>query len=220
MDPTQLPLFAGLLPAALNALETRGTIRQFAPGSVLWRAGTRPGALHIVLEGQVRVLRAVGERARVLHTEGAGGTLGDVALFAGTPYPATAVAATRTRCLLLDLDTVYAMIGADPTLALRLLQQLARRVQHLIERLERSTEWPVQARLAAFLLERHQHAEGRPFSLGQPQAHVAEELGTVREVIVRTLRQLRESGVIEAAGRGRYRVTDLAALQRLAGQLA
>ncbi len=40
------------------------------------------------------------------------------------------------------------------------------------------------------------------------QAAVAEELGTVRDVLVRSLRELRESGLIVPAGRGRWSVAD------------
>ncbi len=40
------------------------------------------------------------------------------------------------------------------------------------------------------------------------QAALAEELGTVREVLVRSLRELRESGLIVPAGRGRWSVAD------------
>lgn len=46
------------------------------------------------------------------------------------------------------------------------------------------------------------------------QAAIAEGLGTVREVVVRSLRHLTQAGVISAAGAGRYRVLDEDALRR------
>jgi biotin operon repressor len=48
------------------------------------------------------------------------------------------------------------------------------------------------------------------------QAALAEELGTVREVIVRGLATLRRDGVLVSDRRGRYSVQDLTALGRLA----
>jgi GTP-sensing pleiotropic transcriptional regulator CodY len=48
------------------------------------------------------------------------------------------------------------------------------------------------------------------------QSALAEELGTVREVIVRSLRSLRDIGAIESAGAGKYRVSNIALLQQLA----
>jgi GTP-sensing pleiotropic transcriptional regulator CodY len=48
------------------------------------------------------------------------------------------------------------------------------------------------------------------------QSALAEELGTVREVVVRSLRALRDTGAIESAGGGKYRVSNVVLLQQLA----
>jgi GTP-sensing pleiotropic transcriptional regulator CodY len=48
------------------------------------------------------------------------------------------------------------------------------------------------------------------------QTALAEELGTVREVVVRALRALRQAGAIESAGDGKYHVANLAILNQLA----
>jgi DNA-binding transcriptional regulator LsrR (DeoR family) len=55
-----------------------------------------------------------------------------------------------------------------------------------------------------------------PFNLGMTQAQLAEELGTVREVVVRGLAQLRRDGIIAAAGRGRYVISNRDGLTDLA----
>jgi hypothetical protein len=91
------------------------------------------------------------------------------------------------------------------------------RVRELVERLDRVSTQAIPARLAAFLLTRAKSAEALPFTLGLTQAQLAEELGTVRELVVRALAQLRDAGLVASAGRGRYVVRDLAALTDLAG---
>ena len=55
-----------------------------------------------------------------------------------------------------------------------------------------------------------------PFGLAATQAEAAEELGTVREVLVRALRRFRESGLVDSPARGRYVVRDRAGLTRIA----
>jgi predicted transcriptional regulator len=47
------------------------------------------------------------------------------------------------------------------------------------------------------------------------QTALAEELGTVREVVVRAVRSLCERGIIERVGRGRLRVVDVARLRNM-----
>lgn len=212
-----VPLLRGLNAGARRELARRAVVRRFAPGETLWEAGAAARALFVVLEGEVRVVRVAGGRQHVLHTEGPGGTLGEVPLFEGGAYPATAVAARRTVCLAVDGEGIAAAIREDPRLAFTLLARLAARVRGLVERLDGRVAKGVRARLAAFLLARHRASGAPSFTLGATQAAVAEELGTVREVVVRTLRALGREGVIRAAGRGRYEVADVAALERIAG---
>jgi CRP/FNR family transcriptional regulator len=174
--------------------------------------------LAVVLHGRVRVVRAPHGRQYGVHTEGPGGTLGEVPFFAGGRYPATAIAAESTTCLWLDRATLARAVAADPELALRWLGRLAVRVRGLVERLDAQMARTVEQRLAAFLLDRHAAAGGQPFTLASTQAEAAEELGTVREVLVRTLRRFRETGLVESPVRGRYRVLDQPALRRAAGR--
>jgi CRP/FNR family transcriptional regulator, cyclic AMP receptor protein len=197
-------------------IETQGILRSYEPNALLWQAGEASQAMHVVLEGEVRVLRSSGGRQRVVHQERRGGTLGDVALFADAPYPATAIAATRVRTIALTRDTLHAVFRADPAFALVLLREVANRVRHLIQRLDHLSSWSVRARVAHHLLERSQSAHGASFTLGVTQQVLAEELGTAREVVVRVLRELRAEGCIEGVGRGRYRLIDLERLRSIA----
>jgi CRP-like cAMP-binding protein len=53
------------------------------------------------------------------------------------------------------------------------------------------------------------------FRLVGTQADLAEEVGSAREVVVRVLAELRESGHLESDGSGRYRIPDREALAAL-----
>ncbi|MGH7470638.1 MAG: Crp/Fnr family transcriptional regulator [Longimicrobiales bacterium] len=208
-----LPLFSGLDPAAVQLLASGAVERSFPKGTVFWKAGARPRGLFVIIDGRVRVVRTAGGKQYTLHTEGAGGTLGEVPLFGEGVMPATALAARDTRCLIVAHDVLRAAMGADPELALRLLKRMADRVRTLLDRLDHRTATTVTAGLCALLLDRHAQARGGVFTLGATQTEVAEELGTVREVVVRALRQLRHAGLIESAGRAGYRVRNERALQ-------
>jgi CRP/FNR family transcriptional regulator len=175
----------------------------------------------------VRIVRVNGDRQTVIHSGEPGATLGEVPFFTGDSYPATAVAAEPTRCLFLTHAAVAEAMTADPRLAFFFLRRLSLRVQSLVEKVDQNTVSSVQTRLARFILQRSQSARpaARPksgarkrvaFSLGMTQTALAEELGTVREVVVRALRGLRQSGAIEAAGDGKYRVVNVSMLEHLA----
>ena len=179
-----------------------------------------------MLEGRIRIVRGSGGRQLVIHSGELGATLGEVPFFTGGRYPATAIAAEPTRCLFLPEAAVRRAIEADPALAFFFLKRLSHRIENLVERVDRLTVSSVQTRLAHFILLRYRARIALPksrsksdkavFSLGMTQTALGEELGTVREVVVRALRALRKSGAIESVGDGKYRVVNASILETLA----
>ena len=212
----QVPLLQSINKPALREIASRGVLRRFKAGDVIWFAGSEPRGLCFVLSGEVRAVHEVDGRQRVLHVERSGGTLGEVPLFSGGRYPATTIVTTDSECVVLDRDAILAAIRQDPALALVFLDRLARRVRHLVERLDRLTSHSVPARLAALLMERWRLSGGKPITLGRTQLEASEEIGTVREVLVRTLQRFRSKGLIAPAGRGRYRITNERGLEAVA----
>jgi CRP-like cAMP-binding protein len=100
--------------------------------------------------------------------------------------------------------------------AFLLLERLAMRVRGLVARLDRVALQSATARLAAWLLERPADRTGRAVSLGMTQGALAEELGTVREIVVRGLRTLVRRGAVRPLGGGRFEIVSRDELRRLA----
>jgi CRP/FNR family transcriptional regulator, dissimilatory nitrate respiration regulator len=208
------PLFAQLDRETRRALGRAAVIRRAPAGAALFRAGAPARGLVLVLEGTVRVVGARQGRQHLVHESGPGETLGEVPLFAGGGYPATAIA--RTACLyaVFPPEVLGGIMRRDTAVAWLLLARLARRVRHLVSRLERNTAWSVESRLAEVLLARQAAAGGDSFTLETGQAALAEELGTVREVVVRTLAEFCRAGLLGRERRGWYRVCDAEGLRR------
>jgi CRP-like cAMP-binding protein len=204
----RIPLFQGLNAAAIRELAARSILHSLPAHRVLWHAGEEPRGFIVVIKGIVKVVRTVHGRQHVVHRETTGGTLGDVALFEGQPYPATAIAVTPVVCLTVTRDGLLAAIRQDPELALSLLARLAARVRHVIGRLDGLAARSVSARLAGYLLERRERSGRDVFTLGGSHSTVAEDLGTVREVLGRNLRALRDRGLIAIDANGGITVLD------------
>jgi CRP-like cAMP-binding protein len=220
-------LLESLNPAGRVALLEHSVERHFATGEILWSVGDRSAGITLVLEGRIRIIRGSGGRQLVIHSGEPGTTLGEVPFFTGGRYPATAIAAEPTRCLFLPEAAVRRAIEVDPALAFFFLKRLSHRIENLVEKVDRLTVSSVQTRLAHFILQRYQatidssrsrskSGKGAVFSLGMTQTALGEELGTVREVVVRALRALRQSGAIESVGDGKYRVMNASILETLA----
>ena len=210
-----LEIFNGLSAATLERLAAMAVERRYATGQVLYTTGSEPAGLLVILEGSVRVVRGRNGRQQLVHEEKPGGALGEVPVFAGGDYPATAIASEPTRCAMLSTAALRPIIREDADVAFVFLRRLAQRTRRLVELVDRLSSQDVNGRLAELILQRCE-AGGHAFVLGRTQTEVAEELGTVREVLVRALRQLRQAGLIQTVGRGRYRVSDCEGLKRIA----
>lgn len=216
MTETEAPLLDSLTASAKASLIKRSTEKKYSAGQVLWNEGDSPIGLTLVIQGKVRIVRGVRGRQTVIHSGEAGSTLGEIPFFTRSRYPATAIASEPTICLVITYDAFHAALRGDPGLALALLERLSRRVQTLVDRIGGLSSQSVAARLANFILERSSKSPNETFSLGMTQTDLAEELGTVREVVVRALRDLKKAGAITARERGRFIVADPVALRAAA----
>lgn len=218
-DPALLrrhPLLSQVSASAMELIAAGALLRTWTPRQTIFRRGDPAYGMVLLLSGRVRVFRERDGRRQVLHIEEAGGSLGEIPLFDGGPMPASAVAVEVTEGVVLSPDLVRRAVMRDPGLALILLQRMAGRARGLADRLERMTLHGVGMRLAAALLERARRAPGHPLSLGMSQEQFAEELGTVREVLVRELRVLVNGGILGPLGAGRFELRDLGALRQVA----
>jgi CRP-like cAMP-binding protein len=127
-------------------------------------------------------------------------------LFGGGTLPATAIAAEPTVCALFTVKVIRAAMAESEDVSLMLLKRLALRVRGLVDRLDDRSAQSVRVRPMDFMTHRAAASGRGTFSIGMTQYRLAEELGTVREVISRELQELKRAGVVEALGAGRYRL--------------
>jgi CRP-like cAMP-binding protein len=191
-------------------------IKRFARRAVLFQAGEAPAALHFVLAGRVRVARRGADGSTVLHVEERGGVLGEIPVFGGGPYPASAAAAAPTCCAVLSAQVVERLLTEEPEFARFALRRVARRAHALLERLDELSDYSVTARVAGYLCARSDGTRSEELDLGMSQAALADRLGTAREVVVRSLRALCDDGVVRRVGRSRFAVVDARRLRERA----
>lgn len=201
----RLAPFDGVPRAVVATLASRGVLVSYPAERVIFTAGSAPRGWYVVVQGNVRVVRGSGSRQHVIHTEGPGGTLAEVPLFAGGTHPATAIAAEPVTCALFTLKVIRTAMTESEDVSLMLLRRLALRVRGLVDRLDERSAQGVRTRLIDFLRNRSATARRGTFSIGMTQQRLAEELGTVREVVSRELRELRRAGIVDALDGGRYR---------------
>jgi len=125
----QVPLFAGLEPAAIDALAALAFTKTFQRGEAIVEEGHTGNGLYVVLSGRVEVIRAEGtDRAQVLATFGPGEPFGELALLGEWKRTATVRAIDETRCLGMDRWLFLAHLQREPAIAVKMLQFVAQRL--------------------------------------------------------------------------------------------
>ena len=197
-----IPYLASLSVRERGDLAARCRVRAFGKGAVVFMEGEAATGLWVVLAGRVRLVRTTPRgREQVLHTESAGATLAEVPLFDGGGYVATAIAEGDARLLFVPGPALLALCRRHPEVAFGVIAVLAWRVRVFAALIEDLALRDVTARLAHFILGEARSADGDVVDLPGTRDDVAARLGTVRELVSRSLAQLRDAGVIAVRGR-------------------
>lgn len=206
------------LPASVRERLAAQPVHDLAPGTRVFERNAACGGFPLILSGCVRVFRhlANGRRIelyRVTPTQPCILSLG--CLLGGSAYPASGVTSGHTRMLVMPTDVFNTCVGENAAFRTSMFRVLGERLVHTMELVEEIATLQLDIRLAAALL---QHAD----ALSDPALHIrithqelADELGTVREMISRLLDDFEQRGMVEL-GRARLRVTNRTALQALA----
>jgi CRP/FNR family transcriptional regulator len=211
--------FRALPALELRRLAARCSTRTLRRGEILFEEGQPCRGLFVVAEGAVEVRQtSLRGREQVFHSEGPGATLGEVPLFDGGGYLASAVALEPARVLLLPRADLLDLCRRRPGVTLSLLEAMARRVRRFAGLVSDLAFRPVPERLARYLEEAagpRPIVPGTVLDLQLTQTQLAARLGTVRELVARAFAQLAAGGVIQRK-RARVVIRDPARLAALA----
>ncbi len=195
-------LFGALSAEGLAELAQMAHPRELARGELLFLAGEQAAGLYVVVAGEIRAYRVnLQGREQTLHTETVGATLAEVPVFDEGPYPATAVAETPATVLFLPKEDFRRFVLNHPEVALTALKLMARRLRGHAELVDALALQQVGQRLARFLLvEAHGHgsktSEGLALEIPFSNEELAKRIGSVREVVSRTLSRMEHDGLI------------------------
>lgn len=207
----RISLFASLSEDALARVASVARVRTYTPGEVVIFAGDPCQAAYFLAEGEVRVYRlSPAGREQVLARLEPGQAFNTVPPFHphGVNH-ATVEALTPVALYSIAREDFRRLVGECAELALVILQDFADRLDHLTGLVEDLALRTVRGRLAGFLLEHASIETGQAVSpeLGGAadvvqatrnwtQDEIAASLGTVRDMVGRTLRAFADAGLV------------------------
>lgn len=213
-------LFSNLSPEELRLLAMHAVRKAVAQGELLFSEGDACKGLHIIVSGKLRIFKSsAGGREQVLAVEGPGGSVAELPVFDGAPYPASVVAVEDSQILFISRSDFRSFCLAHPEVALKMLAVVGARLRRLVGIIEELSFSTVRQRLASVLVRLAQaegQRTGRGIEIQLPGTHqdLAHQLGTVRELVSRNLMRLQAEGLVEVDAR-HITVLDLPGLAAL-----
>ena len=207
--------FKGLDPNAFETIVRLAYRQDFEAGQLVILEGEPTSGLYVVQSGRLKVSKiALDGREQTLQLLGEREVFNAVSVFTGALNQATVTALEPTRLWVIDRNRMLDLLDSNPQLARLIIQDLAGRVSHLITLVEDLSLRSVEARLARLLLEQAVEDVVHKKKWAT-QTQIAARLGTVSDVVSRTLRKLQERKLIQI-GRQEIHILDRPGLEKIA----
>jgi CRP/FNR family transcriptional regulator, dissimilatory nitrate respiration regulator len=199
-------LFSGLNDIDLSELATITVRRKFKKGETLFAAGDVANGFYLLVSGSVKLCRVSPDgREKVLHFVQPGETFAEAAFFGDGRYPADCRALAPGEAIFLPKTGFMELMSRNPGFTLNLVVSLSLMLRKFARQIEELSFADVTSRLASFLVRRADekstsYAGITYIDLGVKKGELASRLGTASETISRTLRKLKDEGIIEVQG--------------------
>lgn len=216
-------VFAGLNPAALAEVAAGASKIALMAGEPFFAQGDPAKAFFVLLEGRVRITQVTPEGHQVtLRYIGPGQMFGAVPLFAGGPYPASALAVLACTAARWDLGLTSRLAQRHPAILANALTIIGGRLQEMQDRYRELATERVERRIARVVLHLAQSRDGadpdREIDFPISRQDIADMAGATLHTASRILSSWEQRGLLENH-RMRIRIVQPAAVRAIADDL-
>lgn len=200
---SNIPLFNGLPVDQLEAIKQIAIEKQIKKGEMVVSEGDDGKGFFVIAEGRIKVFKVSAEgKEQILHIFGPGQPFGEVPVFAGQKFPASAQAIEKAKVLFLPRAAIVDLITANPSLALNMLAEMSRKLRLFAAQIENLSLKEMPARLASYLIHlADEQGEEQMVTLKISKGQLASILGTIPETLSRMFAKLSGNNLIRVEGK-------------------
>jgi CRP/FNR family transcriptional regulator, cyclic AMP receptor protein len=133
-------LGAELAPSECAVLAKLVHLKTLADGEVLLPEGARDALVHVVVEGQVQVVKDSMHGRTLLHTLKPGDLVGELSFMDDEPRYGTLLASGPTKVLCLSRADFETLVETEP----RVVYKVMRTIMRVAHRVQRNISWQLQ----------------------------------------------------------------------------
>ncbi|ACL05252.1 transcriptional regulator, Crp/Fnr family [Desulfatibacillum aliphaticivorans] len=216
-----LPIYKGLSKPDLDSLARIASMREYRKGAIIFFEGEYCDGFYVVAKGRVKITKISSKgKEQILYILETGEPFGQLAIYHGDAFPATAQALETSVCLFFPKTPFLELISQRPALPMNMLAFLARRHRELTLQIENIALKEVPERLAEYLLYLCWEQKSlKTVSLPISKEQLAYLLGATPETLSRSLAKLVDDGMIMMDGKD-ISIIDEESLNDLARSMA
>lgn len=203
----RVPFFRELGDREIQALAERAVEKTYAKGEFLFSEGDECQGLFVVARGAVKIVKSSARgREQSLEIQLPGTPVAELPLFDGGDYPASGECVEDSEVLFIPRRDFESFVRQNPELAMAVIRSLGARLRRMVLLVEELSLKEVSQRVARRLVMLAEHrgkktSNGLEFKLPFSQQEFATQLGTVRELVSRTLSRFQGQKLISVEGR-------------------
>jgi CRP-like cAMP-binding protein len=195
-----VPHFRGLPETALSDIVFAGQLLNFSEGSLIFNEGEPSSGLYVLFNGQVHLVKlGLHGQETIVARINPVIMFNEVPTIDGGPNAVTAKAALDCTTWQISTERYQMLMERYPAMGTGLLRVLAARNRLLFNRYEDLLSLPVIARVAKVMLDLSQMGE-KPINRSRyTNQQIAALAATVPEAVSRSIKSLRETGMLESS---------------------
>ncbi|OAN45367.1 Crp/Fnr family transcriptional regulator [Magnetospirillum moscoviense] len=219
-DLAHILLFENLPPEAVADFEKAANWRQYGENELVFDQASDTLEVYFVVEGCVRILGTVAGGIEITLAEvPAGNFFGELSAIDGKGRSAKVVAARPSRLASVDGAAFVALMQRHPTVALRVMERLARIIRGLDTKVVNLSSLSPEQRVMIELIRLAEPDLKLPgfWSIAclPPHSELSEWAGSDRDVVAKTIGELARDGIVKRRGLG-LEIAQWERLQQLA----
>lgn len=208
--------FAGLETEALLDLSQGTSLHQFKAGEYICWAGEPCTGLYMLQEGRVKLFKLSNKgRELIIRVMESGATFNEVPVFDNGRNVVNVAALDDSLIWIFEKKVIRQTLAEHPEMCTVIILNLTQNLRDMVGMIEELSFFQVTNRLARLISQLPEAQLSGSKDQRLTQDTLAARLGTVREVVARSLRELDQSGAI-VVKRGRIQVVNRTILENWA----
>ncbi|KAA0237701.1 Crp/Fnr family transcriptional regulator [bacterium] len=219
-DVRRIGFFSPLAEDDAGRVARRLIARRYGSREFIIVEGERPAGFYVLRSGKARIFRTAPDgREQTFRLVSPGDTFAEVPVFDEGPNPATVEAIEESEAILVPTAVLDDVMREHPEVAHLILRHFSARLRSFTELVEQISLQTVQGRIARYLYQLAREegvrtTEGIVVPREITQQDLASLVGSVREVVSRTLKVMEEDGIVQVR-RKDIVICDVRALSQL-----